>query len=226
MPYTLASPGLPEYIKNKPDSIKKEWIKLYNDVFETDGEEVALITANKWLLRQLEKMDKYVRRTVEFEIVKTDKEFIQRTAEGDEYVTAVLASTAEHVDGKYEPYTESELQSWAEQINENPIVGDFDHETMRQIQNTTVDDKTIELMLRTKQGIAKTVKAIVENGKLFVRLLIDKRYRNRVLNSKGLSVEAVLHRDPRTNEVLENKILGFTFGERQTVAIPDTGILA
>lgn len=226
MPFTIGSPNLPEYVKNKPEEIKKKWISIYNDIFDEEGEEVALITANRWLLRTLEKMDKFVRRTVEFEIVKTNNEFIQRTEDGDEYVTAVLASTSKHLDGKYEPYTVEELENWAEQINKNPIVGDFDHETMEKIQNNYVKDEIIELMLRTKQGVAKTVKAIVEGGKLFIRLLIDKRYRNRVLNSKGLSVEAVIRKDPNTNEVLENKILGFTFGEKKTVAIPDTGIIA
>jgi hypothetical protein len=71
-------------------------------------------------------------------------------------------------------------------------------------------------MFKEKKGIAKTLKAIYKDGKLWIRAVIDKRYSNAVQNSKGLSLEAVVTKDSMTNTVIDGDILGFTFGVHQS----------
>jgi hypothetical protein len=225
MPYSgIADEKLPSYIKNKSDVLKKKWITIFNAVYESSGEEAAFIAANSWLKRSIN--EKVVtartlssRERIIFKI--SDNQLLKRTDDGEEYLTAVLATTDEHLDGK--KFSSELLSRWATKINAGKtIVGDFDHELYDALMDNNVPDTAFEELLKTKKGVAKAIKANYEKGKLYVKLLIDKRYRTKILQSKGLSVEAMVNPgDSKT----DGELLGFTFGINQQVAVPNTGIV-
>jgi hypothetical protein len=212
MPYSLSSSNLPSYIKTKPDSIKAKWIAIFNAVYEKDGEEAAFIAANSWLKKNIKEKvatgkTEIIRERIQF-VIDT-KEFIKKTDDDEEYISAVLADNLPDSQGDAIP--ENILLKWAKEINDNMPVGDIDHELYKNLLRSDVSDSMIEKSLSEKKGIAKAVRAVVDNGKLWIRAIIDKRYKNLVEKAKGLSIEAILERDSDKN-IVDGKFLGFTFG--------------
>jgi len=201
---------LPSYIKNKPEEIQKKWLSIYTRVEKELGKPEALIAANGWLKRELAKQKFLKRSVVNFEIDSSDGEFIKRSTEGDDYISLVLNTTSPHYDGRI--FTEDLLRGWADYINKNPIVGDIDHTQYDELLSGFNSDKKIIETLKNKKGIAKSLKAIFENGRLWVRAVIDKRYKKLIQNSKGVSAEAfITETDDSDKKILKADLLGFTF---------------
>lgn len=207
MPYTTDSKNLPSYVKNKPQNIKKKWVEIFNSLYKEKGEEAAFIGANGWLKREMKKKSRLVKRSfVPFE-VDTSQGFIKRSNDGEEYISFVLNSNKPHKDGKV--FSEDMLKKWAEKINEGAnIIGDVDHEYYDDVLKNMPDDM-IPDAIKEKPGIAKTIKAIYDKGKLWVKAMIDKRYKKLIEKSKGVSVEALCSWDDEV--ATEGDILGFTF---------------
>lgn len=227
MPYTKDDPKLPSYIKNKSESIRIKWVKVFNKVLASEGKEMAMIVANQFLKKAVKESSIIARNTsnikkLTFEI--QPEMFLQRTESGEEYVTAILANDEEHHDGKR--FSESVLVNWQNQINSGEVViGDFEHEYMQDILKKPYSPDTIKTLIKNKPGIAKTVQAIYEKGKLFVKLLIDKRYRNKIMNSKGLSAECY-YDSSKGDNINSAELLGFTFGINENTSLPGTSVLA
>lgn len=223
MPFTINSTNLPKYIKNRPEATKQKWVSIFNSVFKDSGEEAAFIAANSWLRRQAKEIvarSTTARSRITFTI--SDTELIKRSDDGEDYVTAILANTDTNKDGKI--FSEGLLQKWTKEINQgNTLVGDVDHELYDKLMDSNVSDSMFQTLLKGKKGIAKAVRAVYDKGKMFVKLLIDKRYRQQVLKSKGLSVEAIVNPGLLKSE---GDILGFTFNLNTENAIPGTGVLA
>lgn len=219
MPLTVTSPNLPTYVENKPKHIIKRWVEIFNEILDGQGEEAAYIAANGWLMRELERMDKYHKRaTLKFEV--SDTQFIKRTADGDDYVSFKLADTQRDSFGV--ELTEDVLKQWAEYINSgNPLVGDIDHEYYDQVLSGMLSDEETMEMIRNKKGIAKGVQAIYEKGKLWVKALIDKRYRKTLEKAKGVSLEALIQKD-ENNKITGAELMGFTFGVKHDPVISGT----
>jgi hypothetical protein len=191
--------------KNNP-----KWQMYYNTA---GGGEVGTIVANRMLLKQSEKAEFIAKskqfRKVEFQLDNSTGDFIKKDANGDEYVDFVLTDNLPDSDG--ETYTPELLQRWAKEINEGKLlVGDIDHEEYDNILQTTVDKESIMQKLLNKKGIAKTVKAIYEKGKLWVKAVIDKRYKNMIRKANGVSLEAFVF-DAENNVAKDGELLGFTF---------------
>lgn len=135
---------------------------------------------------------------MQFDFQRSGEEIIVQTEGDEEFVTAVLAG-----EGKW---TAEELQRFADSTNMDMPVGDIDHETLKSMIRSGMSNTEIKAKIKDKRGIVKAVKALVEDGKLYLRLAIDKRYKNIVKRARGLSVEAV-----RTlGEVGSGQFLGFT----------------
>jgi len=211
--------SLPDYIIERPPAIRARWVIIFNDVFDREGEEMAFIVANKWLVREVNRKD-FVRQTftkLEFE-VKQGKQLIKQTDGGDEYIDFVLVDTLPDSKGiSYEPGV---LKQWADEINSGKtIVGDFDHLYYDKLMESGLTASEIEEKLQNKPGIAKSLKAVFEKGKLWVRTIIDKRYKKQIEKAKGVSLEAYCERD-ENNKVIEGNLLGFTFGVTDTPVNP------
>ena len=210
---------LPSYVQNKNKNIQKKWIAMYKTALSKSDEASALSVANNWLKKQ--KIVKQTFTKVYFEI--DSNQLIKQDANGDEYISAVLATTEKTKEGK--TFTEDLLKKWEEDINNgNIIVGDVDHEFFDKIAMSATD-RQIKTALKDKPSIAKTVKAIYDKGKLWVRLLIDKRYKNVIKKAKGLSIEGLVESDE--NGIVNNgELWGMTFCVNETPAHNGLAILA
>jgi hypothetical protein len=218
---------IPSYVKKLSKESQEKWASVYNH-FAPRGDEVAFIAANSWLQKHmsthLAACSVKVRSVVHFDIDTTSPEFIKRTDSGEEYITAVLQDVYGDKDGVR--WTPEILQRFADQINNGPaLIGDIDHAEYDKILSAAMTDAEVETMFRQKKGIAKSVKAIFENGRLFIKALIDKRYK-KVLQEQanGLSLEAVVTKD-EDGRVTDGKLLGWTFTVKEDAANPRTTII-
>lgn len=229
MPYTTKSTNLPSYVKSRSKEVQSKWIAIFNSVYEKDGEEKAFALANSWLKRQVK--EKVVAGRTEGTLSRVtftiDKsQLIKRTDAGEEYIAAVLSDDLPYlVNGQTEQIPVSVLQKWADQINSNLPAIDADHELFESALAKGLSDNQIADILKTKKGIAKAVKAVVDNGKLWIRVLTDKRYRTRIEEAQGLSIEAFVSKDEKGN-VYDGNLLGITFAIDNAPANPRTGIMA
>ncbi len=219
------TPIIPGYVKNRAPEIQKKWTFIYESVFEKNGKEMALIVANKWLQGQVVEKKVMARTDACLESVSfvvEDTEFLTRTEDGEDYVSFKLADNAKDKFGVQLP--DSILQAWAEKINSGEIVlGDIDHKAFEQLLNSGASDEQIKSQIKQKPSIAKAVKAVFEKGRLWVRAIIDKRYKKTIEKSKGVSLEAAVKRDLAGN-VITGDLLGFTFGINQNPVIPGTEV--
>lgn len=234
MPFMIDSVNLPGYIKNKPLRIKQKWIKIFNDIDEQHGEQTAFIVANSWLKRQLQNMfntkeREEIARTAQAVTripleLDTSREVISRTKDGQEYVSFKLADVFKDRYGKQ--LTPKILKKWADQINSGEVfVGDIDHEAYDQACMEPISDDEFDYKVKNKNGIAKAVRAVFEKGKLWVKAIIDKRYKKQIQKSKGVSMEAVLFEDKDDdNKITDAKLLGFTFGVQHDPIITGTEV--
>jgi hypothetical protein len=198
--------------------VEQQWTSVYHQ-YENQGSEVAFIAANSWLNNHLSTFtaqSKQVRDVVKFR-VELGEDFIKRTDDGEEYITAVLQDVFGDADGVQ--WTPEVLVKFAEEINRNGIVGDIDHSEYDRILSDALTDEQVRAMLSQKGGIAKAVRAVFQDGKLFIKALIDKRYKKQIQEAKGLSLEAVVTKD-LTGRVTDGNILGFTFAVNSEPANP------
>lgn len=236
---------LPEYVRKQPSEMRQRWIAIYETVFASTGDTTrALLAANVWLrsrvMKQLAEESlaqnppesptkelvaaRSSRRILKFS-VDTTKEFIKRSDSGEEYIVAMLQDVYGDSDGMR--WSAELLQKFADQINSGKvIVGDVDHEEWDRVLDTATTDGEITARLSEKRGIAKSVQASFEDGKLWVKALIDKRYKKLLKEqAKGLSLEAVVTRNDN-GSVVDGEILGFTFIVDDVPANPRTAIVA
>ena len=232
MPFTIGSPSLPDYVKRLPRTMQQKWIMIFNQVQLDEGEDVAWIAAINWLQRELDKekeftdpeKEKLIKRSrIKFDVDKSSG-FIKRGQDGEEYVTLVLNTTDSHYDGR--KFSPEMLQKWADQINASPIVGDVDHTFYDKVLDSSISAEGVADLLKNKKGIAKTVKAIYEKGKLWVRAMIDKRYKKVIERSKGVSAEALVTNWSDDNVGLDGDIFGFTFNVDSDPADYGAGVVA
>lgn len=203
---------------------KARWESIYKKMLAQHGNVMkAKLAANIWLKKhmqtQMTARSIKVRNIVRFTVDTSQPEFIKRSDSGEEYIIAMLEDVYGDVDGVL--WTPDVLQKFADHINAgNQIVGDIDHEEYDKILSAAMSDEEVEALLAQKKGIAKGVKAVFEDGKLWMKALIDKRYK-KALQGKNLSLEAVVTRDDE-GRVVDGKILGFTFIVNDTAANPRT----
>jgi len=213
---------LPKYVKSRSDSIKRKWVRMFNSAHEKYGEKRALLIANLWLKKQVKAGKFMARSTLKFDVY-TKSGFLNRSKGGDDYITLVLNTTEAHKDGVV--FTEKLLRDMAKQINENPIVGDVDHILYHKILKTGMSDEQVKRVLKSKPGIAKTVRAIYDKGKLWVRAIIDKRYKRLIQRAKGVSSE-IFYNNIQGKKISAAEILGFTFNVKSSPAEFKAGVVA
>jgi len=192
-------------------------VKKYVAIREAaGGGSVGELVASEWLNDKVCKACERsnVIKAVKFDLVKEGPTLIKRSSAGEDYVDFVLTDTLPDLEGV--TLTEELLQQWAEGINQGDvIVGDIDHEEYDYVVSNIPDpDEASSIIKNMKKGIAKGVKAFLRDGKLFVRAIIDKRYKKIIEKAKGVSLEALLDivNTPDGGKVAASgKLLGFTF---------------
>lgn len=233
MPYKGSSDkNLPSYVKKMPAVIRAKWVSIFNSVYDKGGESVAFRTANSWLKKHIDatsgelagKAGVETTRIYSLKFSLPDERLVVKAIGDEEYIEAVLTDVDSDEDG--DSYDESFLYELAEQINKNGIVGDFDHSELERLRKIGFDSNTIASLLKDKKGVAKAVKAIVKSGRLWIRAMIDKRYKKRILDSNGLSLEGLFRKKEGTNVYEAGTIVGFTFAEKQTARNPRARVVA
>jgi len=196
--------SLPDYVKNKPLKVQEKWKSIKKD-YSKDSVAVGLGVANKWLASYTPEV------TQESLVFTADKEQITMRSIGNvNYVDFMLADT--RYDSYGTKYTESFLQKIVTLFNSGKVSlsGDFNHDTLKKLQDNGYSKGFIKSKLgKLKQGIAKAIKAIYENGKLYLRTVVDPEYKERVMNSKGVSIEGSFVKEGDT--FIDGTILGFSF---------------
>lgn len=193
--------NLPEYVKNKPQPVQEKWANIYKE-YSKEESSVGLGVANQWL-------SNYKPVVIEHLVFSAESEQLTaRSIGGVEYYDFLL--TDNRYDNYGTKYSESFLKELAEMINRGDLAdGDFNHDTLNKLLSAGYSKDSLKEQFKSlKQGVAKAVKAIYENGKLYLRTLIDPAYKDRVLKSKGVSIEGSFVREGDT--FVSGKILGFS----------------
>lgn len=214
---------IPSYVKKLPKDMQSKWVAMFELLASSEGEEMALFVANTWLSKHIKHTEVTANTSSAAVIEKVSfdlsgEQLVKLSEAGEEYVDFVLADTGVIKNG--DQYPESLLMKWLEQINKGIFVGDIDHEEYDKILSSSVTvEQAAELIKNTKQGIAKSLKAIFDKGKLWVRAIIDKRYKRFIEQAKGVSLEAIISRDIN-GKVVDGDLLGFTFAVRDDPVNP------
>jgi hypothetical protein len=216
MPYkTLIDKTLPSYVNKLSDALKLKWVTIYNAAYEKYGEDKAMIIANTWLKQNIKKQETVAKTENKVSLIRftidDSKELIKKTEDGDDYVDFVLTDTLP--DSQGDSYPLSLLEKWQKQINSGDmIIGDTDHLEYDKLLEQGYSLDEIMNRLKEKKGIAKTLKAIIDKGKLWVRAIIDKRYKKLIKEkAKGVSLEALVTRNSE-GDIIDGELGGFTFG--------------
>jgi len=193
---------IPSYVKNKSSEVQDKWKSI---VSSCSNENIGLVVANKWLSKQKEEI---VMR--DFTFVTDEEQVVFRSIGGNEYVDFLLTDTG--IDGYGTRHANELLIGINKLINSGKVSlkGDFNHDFLRQLQESGNSKEAIKKkMLSLKQGVAKVIKAIYDNGKLYLRALVNPRYKKRIMKSKGVSIEGSFIR--KGNTFVSGTILGFSF---------------
>jgi hypothetical protein len=200
-----------------PQHMQPMWQSVYNESL-SQGQTMATVLANKWVLQNSVVREPVCRASetlVPIKFAITAEHMIVRSSEGQDYVTAVLSDDQPywvpdmHGQWSMEQFTGTVLEKFAATINKETPVGDMDHKFYDTVLKQNFSDEMIKRALKQKPGIVKAVQAVVNKGKLYLRLLIDKRYKKVIEKAKGLSLEAMVSKDS-TGKVVDGTLLGFT----------------
>jgi len=222
MVYSINDSNLPDYVKELNVFLKKQWVIIYNELLLSEGEEVALIVANEWLL---DNKDKYSLVCKTLNSSDCSIKMVKKSIGGKEYVDVILADTSRDPQG--DQLSESLLKKWERQINDEglKISGDFDHVMYDElISKGYSPDKIISMLRIFKQGVAKGIKAIYDKGKLWLRTLIDPEYKELIASSNGVSIEAKLIVDDN-GVAVDGELGGFTFARKTKQVNPNAIIV-
>lgn len=209
-----------------PTITEEVFDKAYNKAREqTDSDAKAIAIAWGVVKNRLTKVeDKMVAlsenfKPIEyytFELNAHDNKLVIN-ATGDELTfEGVLASTDTFQQDAFtvRKYSEDALKDMAEQINKfGSSHPDIDHETM----NTLVNQygRNYELIMNAlpkKKGIIKSIQAVYENGKLWIKGVLNPTFRKIMKNVRGISIEALSEDiDLQSSTINKAKYLGFTF---------------
>jgi len=126
----------------------------------------------------------------------------------------VLATTDKNNEGQY--FELEDLEYIAKQINEEESsLPDSAHVTLAQLKkeypiNSPETVEFIRKELIRRKGAFKNIRAIVNDGSLWIQAHLDKRYNFHKDNFKGLSIEALGYSE-ESGRVRKPRYLGFTF---------------
>jgi hypothetical protein len=221
----LNAVDLPAYVQSLPLSGQAKWSAIFKDTAEREGNDIALLVANLWLQRYLKEDEEQNGTTLErisFEVDTDAKELVTRSENGQEYISFKLADVMKDQFGVQ--LNGGILQKWADKINGgSKLQGDIDHEEYDRLLAMGLSEEEMKERLVGKNGLATAVQAIYEKGKLWVRALIDKRYKKAISKAQGVSMEALIERDNQGN-VLNGELLGWTFAVKDTPGVEGTTI--
>lgn len=148
-----------------------------------------------------------------------DKELVTRTKDGHLVQTFILTDNIPDKFGT-KP-TDTLMAEWAEKLKIEQPELDTDHELFEAVvQKFRGNSEMIARAMKAKKGIAKIIDAVVDKGKLLVKVLFDKRYEKFASKIRGLSIEAENVRNKLTNEWVSGNLFGATLAVNMEVGNP------
>ncbi len=214
MPYhNINDPKLPAYVKKQSPEVRKKWVGVFNSVHAKEGEKAALIIANGMLERWLTKRSGHVKKQKKLLFERAKRSLVKR-ADGMYTIDFVLTDNLRDSLGLR--MSMPLLEKWMKQLNSTvQIFGDENHEEYDIIADSDMpSEEAIVLLRETKKGFAKSIKAFIDKGKLWIRALVDPRAKSIIDNAKGVSLEADLEIDETTNTAIDGELGGFTFATK------------
>lgn len=208
--------SLPKEIKALPAKAQTLFRNTFNRVIKTESEATAFKVAWKIVGSKFKKVgNEWIAKGMGFNLFTFSMEnkgnvFIQKGEDGEHYLEAML--TDDMLDSQGNRFTSNALQSYATQINEHGLAGFITHKDYKDFcmkWGHLPESIFIAKARNERKGILKTVKAIYEKGKLWIKALIDKRYLNRVKQFDRVSIETVV---PNRFQVGNNYTGGFPIG--------------
>jgi len=223
MPYNSVKDLPPSVKKVLPVSGQKLFLQVFNKEFaKTKGDETMSFRVAWGVVKKQfkKKGTKWVANSsdfvnpefFEFELIPSGTEIVINDEDGELVMDAVLADTSKNKQGLH--FGLEELKDIADQINMNgSTLPDISHMTWGEInkdylQQFLSDEELVNLMKKRK-GVFKDIKALVKEGKLWIRAKLDKRYKNHVDKFKGVSIETVAKRNG--DKLINPLYMGFTF---------------
>jgi cation transport regulator ChaB len=214
MPYKT-NEELPKEIRNLPYKAQSLFRTTFNKVYPQRGETIAFKIAWEVVKKRFKKVDgKWVAKGMgfnlySFKLENTGEAFIKKGDDGEHYLEAVLSDNMLDSDGK--AFTPEVLQDYAEQINKYGISGFITHSDWNKfcMEHSHLPESVFIEKARQRKGILKTVKAIYDKGKLWIKALIDKRYLKRVKEFNKLSIEAFV---PKNHQIGNKYVGGYVLG--------------
>jgi len=187
------------YSRTKSDSIasKVAWTVVKKRFKKVDGNWIAKGLSNDFYSFTMN--------------TNSNEMFISKAKDGEYYLEATLSDDKPDSDGKR--FTSESLKDYADQINNYGIAGFITHadwDAFKMKYGHLSEQAFVAKARLERRGILKTVKAIYEKGKLWIKALIDKRYLNHVKKFNKVSIEALVpSRFQGNNEYRGGHVLGF-----------------
>ena len=203
---------IPDYIRTLPQPLIDGWMEVYKRVIKDEGVYMAVIIANNWIQNN---SIKYYSNKITLTFQTEGPRLVMKSIGGDNYVDFVL--TDDGYDRQGQKISPNLMKKWVDQINTGglKIKGDFDHEMYDELLAKGLSaDKVLESLKTLKNGVAESVKAIYDKGKMWLRALINPDYEDSIYESYGVSLEAELVIDDTTNTAVDGRLGGFTFARK------------
>lgn len=230
---------LPSSISKMPQAVQKVYKETFNHIYKGKGSKatahaIALEVVKKRLKHSKGKYMALTDNTMEyytFDLQSTENKLVIN-ATGDEVVfEGILATTDVFQQGAttVRKFSEQALQDLADQINKfGSSHPDVDHETMDSLVKQYGDNyEMIMNAIPKTKGFIKSIKAIYENGKLWIKGVLDSRYKKTMKNIRGMSIEALSEDvDKGSNTINKAKYLGFTFAVNKNPKIAAAQIVS
>ncbi len=230
------------------ESMPIEALDIFRDVYNTqrnNGYSDAVAFQIAWLVikSQFINVEGYWVSTKENKNINKDVSLIQAdlipqdngmiiNATGDEITfEGILADTSVFLQDAFitRKFSEEALKDLELQINTHgSSMPDVDHEHLNTLVNQFGDNYEMIMNAMPKQkGLIKSIKAVYKEGKLWIKGVLDSRYKKIMKNVKGMSIEALtegLYSDNKT--IKSAKYLGFTFAINHTPKISGAQVTA
>lgn len=216
--------NLPTEIRKLPYKAQETFLEVANDSYgRTNDSTVSSKVAWELIKSKFHKIDgKYVAKAFMPNLYTFDLEmnedFVMKSEDGNYYLEGVLADI--FTDSQGWKFSEEGLKDFAEQINAGQIIGGITHKEYQELlmkYSHLPNDEFIAKALSERKGILKTVKAIYEKGKLWIKAIIDKRYLKQIKKFKKMSIEAFIphkYQDKINKTYKKGRVLGFALDNR------------
>jgi len=138
-----------------------------------------------------------------FDLEENSEVVVMNHDNGEVELDISLAHTGPNLSGRY--FAEEDLQFMADQINsEGSSLPDINHEILSKLRSQFGDNpEVLANAIKKEKGIFKSVKAVVHQGKLWIKAFLDQRYKNYADNFKKVSIEAIGKVDKATGRVVK-----------------------